>query len=371
MPSPRSHLPSSSLARRQRPRAWFSDAEAVAVRDFWKICRQHIGELKLCGEGEDPDVQTVLELAVDTLDFGAYEAMLARWGERCAEDGLGRSMEPPGELVSALAPSLVRAHHDAPERLTAALIVMGKFLARRSRAFTTAFARVHERQLFESHLQLRRLAESLEKSREEERTRIARELHDDLAQQLTAIKMDLGWLLPRLRTAPDEILERLEAMDKLVDSIFAMVRRIGMELRPGVLDDLGLASALEWQAAEFERRSGIAVQLDTSCDLAPMGRAESTALFRIFQEILTNVARHAGARHVFGSLSVEDGWVRLDVTDDGRGIRLEEIDDPRSLGLLGMRERATLHGGSFRIAPGHGGGTAVSVTLPWTEATRS
>jgi signal transduction histidine kinase len=340
------------------------------VRDFWKIYRQHTDEFELCGKHEE-DVQAILELAVDTLDFGAYEAMLVRWGERCAEDALSQGKAPSGELVTALSSSLVRAYPEAPERLIAVLAVMGKFLARRSRAFTTAFTRVRERQLLESQQQLRRLAESLERSREEERTRIARELLDDLAQQLTAIKMDLGWLLPRLRTVPAEVTERVAAMDNLVDSIFAMVRRIGMELRPGVLDDLGLASALEWQASEFERRSGIAIQLDTSCDLAPMGRAESTALFRIFQEILTNVARHSGARHVFGSLSVEDGWVRLDVTDDGRGIRPEELDNPRSLGLLGMRERAMLHGGTFRIEPGHGGGTAVSVTLPWTEATRS
>lgn len=222
-----------------------------------------------------------------------------------------------------------------------------------------------QRALTESHQQLRSLAGRIESCREEERTRIARELHDELGQQLTAIRMDIGWLTPRQRTP--EVAERLEAMSELVDSTFAAVRRLGTELRPGILDDLGLVDAIEWQANEFEERSGIRVNVEFSGEIEHVDSGRSTAVFRIFQEVLTNVARHSGANNVTGRLAVEGDRIALEVVDDGQGIRDDDVTHATSLGLLGMRERATLCGGTFRIEPAESGGTRVAVSLPMTE----
>jgi PAS domain S-box-containing protein len=223
-------------------------------------------------------------------------------------------------------------------------------------------AKSAERALRESSDQLRELAARVQAAREDERTRIARERHDELGQQLTAIRMDLGWLSRRIDLT-GESRERVDAMTALVDTTFKVVRRLGTELRPGVLDDLGLGAAIEWQAREFESRSGVAVHVDAPQDLA-LDRDRATAIFRIFQEILTNVGRHSGARTVAARLWTERGRVRLRVRDDGRGIRPEEAVNLRSFGLLGMRERASLLGGSFRIEAGEAGGTIVTVALP-------
>jgi PAS domain S-box-containing protein len=218
--------------------------------------------------------------------------------------------------------------------------------------------------LTRSQAQLRALAGRVQAAREEERTRIARELHDELGQQLTAIRMDLGWLVRRQEHATPAVRERLEAMTQLVDTTFKMVRRLGTELRPGILDDLGLAAAIEWQAREFESRSGIEVAVDASAELRCLDAQLATAIFRIFQEILTNVGRHAGARHVTARLVERDGRVVFEVADDGRGIRPEEAANVDSLGLLGMRERAALLAGTFRIEARPEGGTLVTVELP-------
>jgi PAS domain S-box-containing protein len=219
--------------------------------------------------------------------------------------------------------------------------------------------------LTQSQAQLRALAGRVQAATEEERTRIARELHDELGQQLTAIRMDLGWLLRRPQS--DEVAERLRAISALVDTTFKVVRRLGTELRPGILDDLGLAAAIEWQAREFSSRSGIDVQFTTEGDLSSLDPAAATSVFRIFQEILTNVGRHSGAKNVNAVLSRQGGELRFEVADDGRGIRPEEAANLNSLGLLGMRERATLLGGTLRVEAAPSRGTVVTVTLPSPE----
>jgi PAS domain S-box-containing protein len=211
--------------------------------------------------------------------------------------------------------------------------------------------------------QLRALSEHVESVRADERTGIAREIHDVLGQELTALKMDLAWLARRA-TGQEVLVEKLRAMSAATDEIIQQVRRISSELRPGVLDDLGLLAAIEWQAEEFEERTGTLCTVESNVEDEKLPRDVSTALFRIFQEALTNAARHAGAEHVAVRLWLEGDSLRLEVRDDGRGISHVQADHPESLGLLGIRERARRLGGTATIAAGSAGGTVVSVRVP-------
>ena len=211
--------------------------------------------------------------------------------------------------------------------------------------------------------QLRELSAHVESVREDERTGIAREIHDVLGQALTALKMDLAWLARRT-TGQEPLLEKLHAMSEATDEIIQQVRRISTELRPGVLDDLGLLAAIEWQAQEFEGRTGTLCTVESNLGDAKLPRDVSTAIFRIFQEALTNVARHAEARHVGVHLDLADNVLDLEVRDDGKGITPAQAGNPRSLGLLGIRERARRLGGRATVAAGTEGGTVVSVRVP-------
>jgi PAS domain S-box-containing protein len=211
--------------------------------------------------------------------------------------------------------------------------------------------------------QLRALSEHVESVREDERTGIAREIHDVLGQELTALKMDLAWLARRT-TLEGPLLEKLAAMSAATDEIIQQVRRISTELRPGVLDDLGLLAAIEWQAEEFEKRTGTLCTVESNVGDAQLPRDVSTGLFRIFQEALTNAARHAGAEHVAVRLWLEGDDLGLEVRDDGGGITPAQVDHPGSLGLLGIRERARRLGGRATVAAGASGGTVVSVHVP-------
>ncbi len=219
-------------------------------------------------------------------------------------------------------------------------------------------------QLRESHEQLRALSVYLQTVREEERTRIAREVHDELGQALTSCKLDLSWLANRLPKDQKPLVEKTRALTAHIDSTIQTVRRISSELRPGVLDHLGLAAALEWQANEFQNRTGIKCDLQTSVQ-EPLDPDLSTTLFRIFQETLTNIIRHAGATQVAVRLLQADGRITLEVRDNGRGISKAEIANTHSMGLLGMRERAALLGGTFKINRlSRRPGTKVKVSVP-------
>ncbi len=215
----------------------------------------------------------------------------------------------------------------------------------------------------EMNRQLRQLSASLQNVREQERTRIASELHDDLGQQLTGLKLDLSWLSNRLiegRPAPHD---KLAAMRQLLDAAIAAVRRISVELRPFILDDLGFGEAVAWQAAEFSRRSGIAVTLDLQAADRVADEALAIALYRIVQESLTNILRHAGAAQVAVRLVCEGDELVLTVVDDGKGF--SAVGKPRNgMGLLSMRERATALGGRFSIEGRAGGGTGIEVRVP-------
>jgi PAS domain S-box-containing protein len=216
--------------------------------------------------------------------------------------------------------------------------------------------------------QLRGLAARLEAAREEERTKIARDIHDELGQTLTALKMDIAWI-GRRATSPDGIerqalIDRLKQLDEMSDALISEVRRIASELRPGILDDLGLSAAVTWQAEEFQRRTGIECIVHADVREERIGRDLATTVFRAFQEALTNVMRHAEAHRVDVTLQEIDETLVLEVHDDGKGIRLEELQHPRSLGLVGIRERARRVGGTASFACDEAGGTRVTLRLP-------
>jgi signal transduction histidine kinase len=220
----------------------------------------------------------------------------------------------------------------------------------------------------------RALATRLETIREQERTAIAREIHDVLAQELTRLKIDLIWLAKRLARPVDEatrpdLVARLGDATAQADTAITTVQRIATDLRPVILDSLGLPAAVEWQTEDFARRTNLACEVAVPRGAFPLERDRATALFRILQESLTNIARHAGASAVSVRLDEEPDALRLTVQDNGGGITPEQAADPRSIGLIGMSERAQAFGGEVRIAGTPGGGTLVTVRLPRSQAT--
>lgn len=227
-----------------------------------------------------------------------------------------------------------------------------------------------EEELRTSREQLRALAARLEEVREKERTLLARRIHDELGHALTSLKMDLSWLGKKLAAAGDVraggVRERVAGMCAALDDTIETVRQTASDLRPGLLDDLGLAAALEWEVGQLQARSGITCEFYTSTEAekARLDREPSTALYRICQELLINVARHAGATAVRVALARRADKLILEVSDDGGGITPEQASSPKSLGILGMRERALLLGGEFVVSGKPGGGTTASVQIP-------
>jgi len=224
-----------------------------------------------------------------------------------------------------------------------------------------------EERLRESEVKLRALAARLISIREEERARIAREIHDELGQTLTSLKMDPTWLVKQGDQSEQPLLARADAMCRLIDSSVQVVRRISTGMRPEILDDMGLVAAIGWQTKEFQKRLGIRCRAELPTQPIQLGNELSTAVFRIFQEILTNIARHARATSVFVQLRISEERLSLKVTDDGVGMAESVMHARESLGLLGMQERAQLFGGqvSFQTSPGRG--TTVSLSIPLSE----
>lgn len=258
--------------------------------------------------------------------------------------------------------ALRRAHDELEERVrerTADLAKSNKALraeiAERSRA---------EEELRTSRQELRDLSAHLQSAREAERTVVAREIHDELGGALTALKFDLSWLTKRLRKDQAALLKKLCSMGELLDVTVRTVKRISARLRPALLDDLGLMAAIEWEGQEFERRTSIRCDITMDIDDSALNQDVATALFRIFQETLTNVARHANATKVTGSLHERAGKFLLGISDNGVGIRERDLHDPKAFGLIGMRERARLLGGELAIRGAEGKGTTVTVSVP-------
>ena len=225
-----------------------------------------------------------------------------------------------------------------------------------------------EQDLADAHDRMRALAAHLAEVAEQDKMRLSREIHDVLGQELTGLKLDLSWLARRIAPVPDPpreaILKRLGPMAAQIDGCVQTVRRLATGLRPGVLDDLGLDEAIEWQAHEFQARAGIRVELSLPESELKLDRDRATAIFRIFQELITNVARHSGATGVSVQLTPEEGGIVLEVSDNGRGITAAELSRPNALGLLGMRERAAQFGGTLEIRGIDGKGTRAMIRIP-------
>jgi PAS domain S-box-containing protein len=216
-----------------------------------------------------------------------------------------------------------------------------------------------------SREELRELAQAANSVREQEKSRIARELHDELAQALTALKMDVNWIADRAEAAAgDPLQEKLAAMQAMLDDTVAATRRISADLRPLMLDDLGLVPAVEWLVQGFTERSGVHCELKIAEDDLELGEPYASAVFRILQESLTNVAKHAQASRVEMSVVRRDGEVTLTVRDNGRGFAPEDPRKPNSFGLMGLRERAYALGGTVEVWSRPGEGTKIGVRLP-------
>ena len=244
------------------------------------------------------------------------------------------------------------------------------------RFFTVILRDVTLRKQYEDRLkrqkdELRDLSARVQEAREEEKTRIARELHDELGQLLTALKMDLTWLRQRLPEAPESA-AKLAQMNALLDQTVGSVRRIAADLRPLMLDDLGFLDAAVWLVEDFSRRSGVQCRIDTPADaeLSDLERTVATTLYRALQESLTNIARHAQAKNAWVVIGIESEALRLEIEDDGRGIDGDDLGKLRSLGLRGMRERVQYIGGSLDIGRAPRGGTRVQLRVPLRAGAR-
>jgi len=262
-------------------------------------------------------------------------------GDLSARSGLPRERGELGELAAALDEMAAGLEVNETERNRAA------------------------EELRRSNERLRALTGRLETLRDEEAIRIAREIHDDLGQSLTGLRMDLGALE---RALPDgaraAASERIRSMGALVDGTVETVRKISGELRPHLLDPLGLVAALEFALDRFGERTGVATRLDAAAGDEGLDARRATALFRVFQEALTNVARHADARHVTVTLDAEGNDLVLRVSDDGKGVASGDLAAPSALGVLGMQERARAVGGSVSVEGAPGRGTQVLARVP-------
>lgn len=264
------------------------------------------------------------EVAIETLKKGATDYVLK-------------------QRLTRLVPSVHRALREAQER------------AERRKA---------EEQLRQSHKQLRSLSVYLQHVREEERIKIAREIHDELGQQLTGLKLQLTWLDSRLPKKTASLHDKTRSMASGIDETIQTVRRIATELRPGVLDSAGLLAAIEWQANEFQKKTGIQCRVHSTVKETIWDQDLNTTFFRIFQETLTNIIRHANATKVDVRFMETASQLVLEIRDNGRGISEEEINNTKSIGLVGMRERASLLGGEVRLRGEPKRGTTVSVRIP-------
>ncbi|HWR34144.1 MAG TPA: PAS domain-containing sensor histidine kinase, partial [Chitinophagaceae bacterium] len=221
-----------------------------------------------------------------------------------------------------------------------------------------------EEQLEESYHSIRQLTEYLQDVREEERTHIAREIHDELGQQLTVMMMDVAWLNRKIAPDNEAAIKKTTDLIEMLDNTVKSVRRISSQLRPSILDDLGLVPAMEIHLKEFESRSGILTQFTAIKKEIQLTDPVKNALFRIFQESLTNVARHSGAKKVVVRLETKNSNIELMIEDNGTGFDEKKAAKKRTLGVLGMKERAIAIGGTYHISGKQGKGTTILVSVP-------
>jgi signal transduction histidine kinase len=221
-----------------------------------------------------------------------------------------------------------------------------------------------EDQLRASEENLRALAAHLQSVREEERARISREIHDELGQELTGLKMELTWIVKRLPKGQRALAAKADATMLLIEQTIQSVRKIASGLRPAVTDQLGLAAAIEWQVKDFRKRSGIRCKLTLPAEMPNLDQEQATAMFRVCQELLTNIVRHAEATRAEVVVRVDGGKLTLAVEDNGKGIGGVKLWGPKSIGFLGMRERVRPFGGTIEVDVGRTIGTKVTAILP-------
>lgn len=312
---------------------------------------------------------------------GAVEAITGRTAEEFyADPDLPRKAVHPDD--AALVPGTLEdpAHLDnvtvrwvhpdgtivvAEHRRAAVFDSAGRVIAIEGIARDVTHHVENQQKLRDSEEQLRQLAARIQAAREEERAQVARELHDELGQTLTALKLEIGRTLAALsaaRLTPD-VVDRLQSLIGLSDIGLGIVKRIATNLRPPTLDHLGLGEAIHYEALTFKARTGIRCHLRANKTTTALTGEQQTALFRIFQEALTNITRHAQASAITVSLTERPRLFELKIADNGRGITDLQVKNPHSIGLVGMRERAALIGGTFRIAGRRGRGTVITVQL--------
>ncbi|MDQ3049023.1 MAG: histidine kinase [Bacteroidota bacterium] len=221
-----------------------------------------------------------------------------------------------------------------------------------------------EQELVQKNQELSTLFGHLQNIREEERMRIAREIHDELGQELTALKMDIDWIRYKQTNPDQKVVSKLDEMLQLCDGIISNVRRISSDLRPAIIDDLGLIASLEWKCADFEKRSRIPCLFTSELPERKYDKNFSIAVYRILQETLTNVSRHAEAKSVHVSIWEDQTELVMEVIDDGKGLRLDPNRPDKPLGIRGMKERAALMGGALDLAGEKNAGTVVTLRLP-------
>jgi PAS domain S-box-containing protein len=298
---------------------------------------------------------------IDTLLPERFRSRHAQHRAGHMADPKARPMETRRDLIA-----LQRDGHEIPVEIALSSLALDDELCILAVVRDISRRVQEEDELRRSQEQMRALSARLLTLREEERARIARSMHDEIGQMLSGLKMDVAWLQRRLVPGQEALQDKTEAMSRLIDTAVQAVRQVATELRPGILDDLGLEAAVEWQLGEFQRRTDICCTFSSDMKESALNAEVTTAAFRILQEALTNVVWHAQAGRVEVVLRGNATEVTLVVRDNGRGITDSERDHPRSIGLLGMRERARMQGGRFEVQGVAGKGTTVTLRLPLT-----
>jgi PAS domain S-box-containing protein len=338
-------------------------AEAGLGKDFLPMVKRlRRGELTDCGRSALAQSEVIV--TKDPFSTCSHCPLATKYGGRGA---LTVRLEYGGKICGLLSTSIPA--HFARDKEEQSLFED----VARDMAFALQRLELEEKRkraednLRSSQEELRNLADHLQSAREAERTTIAREVHDVLGQALTALKMDISWLSKRLPKDQESLLEKARSISKLTDITIKAVKRISAELRPGLLDDLGLVAAIEWQVEEFQDRTGLTCKFVTDPEDIAVDENRSIMISRILQEALTNVARHAKATRVTVSFKGEaHKWV-LRIRDNGKGITEKQISDPKSFGIMGMRERVRMWGGEVKIKGIPDEGTTVTVSIPVDE----
>ena len=221
-----------------------------------------------------------------------------------------------------------------------------------------------EEKIRQAHFRLRELTNRMTEIREEERAAMARELHDELGQVLSGFRMDLSWILKRLPAGRDDLIGKAQFMKSYIDPAIELIRRISTELRPGILDDLGLVATIEWQLQVFRNRTGIDCDFDSYVDESGLGDRLKTALFRVVQESMTNIMKHAEATSLRISIVEDSGDLTLRIADNGKGIRYHDLRKKNSTGLRGIKERLAYFDGKLTVKGEPGKGTVLEISIP-------